>query len=229
MACLCPNDEDSAGKRCGNRAAACRAGGDDALTGAQLSIVEACRSDCTSFSDGAQQRVSETKGERLERAEGIPDILGEIRRQAASGDPEAQAQLILATTGIRVGRRSNDNTGLVNLRVDEVAIEGRTARLRFTGKSDVDREIVVSDPQAVEILRRRTQGRGGDSEVFDDTSYQRIYRQTTRDFAITPHDFRRNVGLQAGRDGGVAAVSEALGNTRRVAARFYVKGRGIVQ
>lgn len=105
MACRCPEDVDSAGRRCGNRAAACRDGGE---------TVSGCLDPCGEINPRDPVEPVPLR-DKLSIADGIEAILPTIQ-----GDSEEEAVMrLMAATGIRAGREGNLE--------DQIVVGQRTA------------------------------------------------------------------------------------------------------
>lgn len=163
----------------------------------------------------------------------------------------AVAFVMLDLGGIRIGSEdyadSNGSFGLATLRRDHVSTRGAVVRLRFTGKSGKDHDVVLDDPALVTAVRSLLRRRGGGQELLayregrqwrDVTSGDINAYLTSVGVAGTAKDFRTwQAGLRAlshlsHADGSKTAVKHAiaeaaehLGNTPAIAKSSYVDPR----
>lgn len=161
---------------------------------------------------------------------------------------------ILDLTLIRVGNeeyvRQNNSYGLTTLRTRHVTIDGWQAKLRFRGKSGLQREAIIQDKRLVRLLKELKKLRGahvfqfvdsdGKIHPADANAVNEYLRERTT-HAFTAKDFRtwKASALAAAmlyeiRDEErftvrkrltnktVAAVAAALGNTTSVCREYYI-------
>jgi DNA topoisomerase-1 len=161
---------------------------------------------------------------------------------------------LLDLTSIRVGNeeyvRQNSSYGLATLRTRHVSFRGRTALLRFRGKSGLRRETAVEEPRLVRLLKQLKKLPGAHVFQFLDTDGKvhaadaimvNDYLRELAEIAFTAKDFRtwKASSLAAGIlftnldveklaarkrviNDAVKAVSEALGNTPTVCRKYYI-------
>jgi DNA topoisomerase-1 len=146
--------------------------------------------------------------------------------------------------------RQNHSYGLATLRTRHVTIQGRKAYLRFRGKSGLHREAVIEKPRLVRLLSQLKKLPG--SHVFQflddvgkihmvDSIMVNEYLRELAKLPFTAKDFRtwKGSALAAGLlfkdldvekmsarkrvlNQAIAAVSEALGNTKSVCRKYYI-------
>lgn len=163
----------------------------------------------------------------------------------------ATAFRILDRGGIRIGSEdyteSNGSYGLATLRRDQASTRAGLIRLRFTGKSGKDHEIVIDDDELLPCIRTLLRRRGGGEELlaykagrtWQDVTSAGInsylcdvgVRGTAKDFRTWQAGLHALAGLSDG-DGSRAAVARAmqdaadhLGNTPTIARSSYVDPR----
>jgi DNA topoisomerase I len=161
---------------------------------------------------------------------------------------------LLDATSIRVGNeeyaKANGSYGLTTLRTRHVSIVGRRAELRFRAKGGFHREVKVTEPRLVRLLKQLKGLRGG--HVFQYVDDQGAIRQVSsadiNDYLseltghpFTAKDFRtwkasalaaglllREPAASAIKDrnrvikSSLAAAAEHLANTATVCRKYYV-------
>jgi DNA topoisomerase I len=202
----------------------------------------------------------ETKyGRMIAFARALPALREAVERDLAlSGLPRrkvlAAVVRLLEATLIRVGNdeyaRANRSFGLTTMRDRHVAIDGRSVRFRFRGKSGIRHAIDLEDPRLARVVRRCRDLPGQELfQYLDDAGQVRdigsadvndYLRETTgQDF--TAKDFRTWAGTvlaalalqefaafdtkaQARKNvvRAVERVAERLGNTPSVCRKCYV-------
>lgn len=180
-------------------------------------------------------------------------IDGDLRSPALSRSRIlAAAVRLMDRTFMRVGHdayaEENGTYGLTTLHTDHVTLAGTSIALSYTGKSDQEREVYVSDPRLARVLRRChelpgqrlfqfTQADGTASPI--DSGDVNAYLKETMDGSFSSKDFRTwggtvcassILGPQPAPDGApsaavadaVTAVAERLGNTDAVCRKHYI-------
>jgi DNA topoisomerase I len=162
---------------------------------------------------------------------------------------------LLDTTLVRIGNdeytRTNKSFGLTTLRNRHAAISGSRLRLRFRGKSGVERDVDLDDPRVAHVVRRCQAMPGQQLFQYEDESGLvravdsadvNDYIRAAGDAAFTAKDFRTWHGsayalelcvAQCGADPAhrrsanqlLAEVARRLGNTVAVCKKSYVHPR----
>jgi DNA topoisomerase-1 len=190
----------------------------------------------------------------------LPHIRASVKRDLAKSGLSRKKVLatvvkLLETTLIRVGNdeyaSSNNSFGLTTLRDRHAKINGSKVRFHFRGKSGVEHEIDLNDPQLAKIVRKAQELPGEEllQYVDEDTGAVRdIGSADVNDYLreitgqeFTAKDFRTWAGtvlaavalrefevvdskarMKKNIVGAVETVSKKLGNTRAVCKKCYI-------
>lgn len=185
-----------------------------------------------------------------ELAKHLDKLDSAIERDAVDND-SAAALMLIRRLGMRPGsdrdtRASTQAHGATNLRARHVTVDGDTARFDFTGKKGVHIRLSTDDPQVVDMLRGRLEGKGPDDRLFD-TDEQKTRAYMRGDGGVPDgfllKDLRtvhanvvalREIAARGGegpqtkaefrrwRRQVAEAVSAALGNTPTLALNSYI-------
>ena len=126
--------------------------------------------------------------------ERMPAIVAKLEADAADGNQEAIAALLIQRTGLRPGSTKDTGAeeqayGASTLKDEHVQIVGETVRLTFTGKKGVKLDLTVHDATLADVLQERLdEDPGGD--LFDtDDAKLRAYLGGVQE-GLRPKDFR---------------------------------------
>ncbi|MDQ2927636.1 MAG: DNA topoisomerase IB, partial [Pseudomonadota bacterium] len=162
---------------------------------------------------------------------------------------------LLDTTLVRIGNdeyaRTNKSFGLTTLRNRHAAVQGSRLRLRFRGKSGIEREVDLEDPRVARVVRRcqampgqqlfQYEDESGDIHGVDSADVNDFIREASG-AEFTAKDFRTWHGTayalelcveQCDADASsrrtanqlLADVAQRLGNTVAVCRKSYVHPR----
>jgi DNA topoisomerase-1 len=161
---------------------------------------------------------------------------------------------LLDETCIRIGNneyaKTNDSYGLTTLRQNHARINGNTIRFRFRGKSGLERDLNITDPQLARIMRRcqdlpgeelfQFQTEAGEFQPIGSADVNEYLREiseqdvTAKDFRTwhgTAQLFRELVGCEPPASESeakkqlveaVKATSTKLGNRPATCRNYYV-------
>lgn len=102
-------------------------------------------------------RITKTLLPRMEK------VRQQLRKAAASGDPEAEVLYLIALTGFRIGGKGDGKAktqafGASTLTGDHVSVKGDTVTFDFPGKKGVRQQHSVTDPVIAKIAKRAKPG-----------------------------------------------------------------------
>jgi hypothetical protein len=169
------------------------------------------------------RQVANRHRDKAERIEGLRKSIGDLRRRVKadlkSDDAEtrltALAVALIDATYERVGNdesADNGHYGVTGWTMDHVTLskDGRRVTFRYTGKSGVDHEKTVRDPDIVAVIKACCSDKGDDDHVLSDGDVRvtpRMVNDYLRGFDVTAKDLR---GFHANRE-----MQERLRSIRR--------------
>ena len=176
-------------------------------------------------------------------------VAADLRKRKLSRDTVIAAIVRLLDTGcIRVGNeayaRDNKSFGATTLRGRHATVRGRTVKMRFKGKSGIERELRISDATLSRIVRQCQDLPGqhlfqyvngdGEPQPVSSTDVNDYIREATGEDFTAKHFRTWSASAlafeqicAAGEEGiGLGAmlepVAEALGNTPAISRKSYV-------
>ena len=169
------------------------------------------------------RQVANRHRDKAERIEGLRKSIGDLRKRVKSDLKSDDAETRLTALGValidatyeRVGNdesAGNGHYGVTGWTMDHVTLskDGKRATFRYTGKSGVDHEKTVRDPDIVAAIRACCSDKGDDDHVLSDGDVRvtsRMVNDYLREFDVTAKDLR---GFHANRE-----VQERLRAIRR--------------
>jgi len=161
---------------------------------------------------GPRQVMNRHK-DKAERIEGLRKSIGDLRKRVKkdlkSDDTEtrltALGVALIDTTYERVGNdesADNGHYGVTGWTMDHVTLskDGKRATFRYTGKSGVDHEKTVKDPDIVAAIKACCSDKSDDDQVLSDGDVRvtpSMVNDYLREFDITAKDMR---GFHANRE-----------------------------
>lgn len=169
------------------------------------------------------RQVANRHRDKAERIEGLRKSIGDLRRRVKSDLKSDDAETRLTALGValidatyeRVGNdesAGNGHYGVTGWTMDHVTLskDGKRATFRYTGKSGVDHEKTVRDPDIVAAIRACCSDKGDDDHVLSEGDVRvtpGMVNDYLREFDVTAKDLR---GFHANRE-----VQERLRAIRR--------------
>ena len=169
------------------------------------------------------RQVANRHRDKAERIEGLRKSIGDLRRRVKSDLKSDDAETRLTALGValidatyeRVGNdesAGNGHYGVTGWTMDHVTLskDGKRATFRYTGKSGVDHEKTVKDPDIVAAIKACCSDKGDDDHVLSEGDVRvtpGMVNDYLREFDVTAKDLR---GFHANRE-----VQERLRAIRR--------------
>jgi len=169
------------------------------------------------------RQVANRHRDKAERIEGLRKSIGDLRKRVKSDLKSDDAETRLTALGValidatyeRVGNdesAGNGHYGVTGWTMDHVTLskDGKRATFRYTGKSGVDHEKTVKDPDIVAAIKACCSDKGDDDHVLSEGDVRvtpGMVNDYLREFDVTAKDLR---GFHANRE-----VQERLRAIRR--------------
>lgn len=200
------------------------------------------------YSEAHHEAQAVKKFERLKRFVAVRDkLVSQAVKDAAAGNEEAAAMLLIAKTGIRIGSTRDTGAkvqayGATTLQTKHVKVEGSVTSFDFVGKKGVHIQLTSVDRDMARMLKTKLRGKKDGDTLFRTTdSKVRDYMQSRGGRGFMPKDFRTYVAtstaLEAIKNLAPATgekefkkmrlavakrVSAQLGNTPAMALSSYI-------
>ena len=155
------------------------------------------------YSEGQVKHRNREKAKRVEALRGrMADLRKQVRKDLESDDPRtrltALAVALIDQTYARVGNdrsaQERGHRGITTLSVEHVTLGKGKATLRYTGKSGVEQEKVVTDAATLKALKAAMKGRQPKDKLLCDgdkcSVRARHVNNYLRDYQITAKDLR---------------------------------------
>ena len=200
------------------------------------------------YSAAHHEAQAAKKFERLKRFSQVRDkLLKRAAEDAASGNEEAAALVLLGKTGMRIGSDRNTGAkvqayGATTLQARHVNVNGSVTHLEFVGKKGVNISLTNIDPELARVMQRKMTGKSGNDRLFNTNDKKvRDYLHSIGGKGFMPKDFRTYVATSTAlklvdalspaggerefkkmRKDVATHVSKMLGNTPAMAISSYI-------